>query len=601
MPDVERAARAAETGLLNLHWAGAFVASLAEAGVTDVVIAPGSRSAPLAAAFHLAALRTHVALDERAGAFFALGLAKASRRPAAVLCTSGTAAANFHPAVLEARHARVPLIVVTADRPPELRDVGAPQTVDQIKLYGDAVLWFAEAGTPEPGDEADLYVASLGARAVATAWGPPAGPVHLNFPFREPLLPTPDVARERVSGRTPRAVEPSADPDEHGGSDPSSRDVERAARRLRARRRGLIVCGPDDVGSDLSSPEFAEAILALASATGYPILADPLSGVRFGARDARVLGAYDAFLRAPAFLEGEAPEAFLLFGAAPTSKAFARYGARYPAAARVAVDPAGAFRDPSRRAREVVRGACAPFARALAEALRGAEPLPSWGERFAAADRAASHALARGLEQDDEAIAEASIFPDLIAGLPEGVLLVAGNSMPVRDLDAFVPSSSARVRVLGNRGVNGIDGVVSTALGASAAMGAPTLAVVGDLSFHHDLNGLAALREGRARAVIVIVNNDGGGIFSMLPVAEHASIFERYFGTPHGLTFEHAAALYGIPYARPESRTELRARIREALRSTESLIVEVRLERAAGAAHRRALLAEAVRAVGAAS
>ncbi|HTM00777.1 MAG TPA: 2-succinyl-5-enolpyruvyl-6-hydroxy-3-cyclohexene-1-carboxylic-acid synthase [Candidatus Omnitrophota bacterium] len=589
------AADPAGTGALNLRWAEAFAHALAEAGVTDAVVAPGSRSAPLALALHAAPLRTHIALDERAGAFFALGLAKASRRPAAVLCTSGTAAANFHPAILEARHARVPLIALTADRPPELRDAGAPQTVDQIKLYGDAVLWFCEVGAPEAGADLLRYVASLGARAAAAAWGPPAGPVHLNFAFREPLLP--GAGEANAAARTPaRETEPGPDPRDHEGPLPSARAVERCVRLLRARRRGLIVCGPDDDGA-----EAAGAVHALAEATGYPILADPLSGIRFGANDrARVLGAYDAFLRAPSFAAVEAPEAFVHFGAAPTSKALARYADRFPAAARIAVDPAGALRDPSRRAREVVRAAPAPFARALADALvRVAEPLPSWGTRFQAADRAAAGALAKGLARDGDTITEAGLFPALVPTLPEGSLLFAGNSMPVRDLDAFVPGDGGAraLRVLGNRGVNGIDGVLSTALGASAAAGAPALVVLGDLSFHHDLNGLAALREGHARAVIVVVNNDGGGIFSMLPVAEHGEVFERYFGTPHGLDFEHAAALYGISYARPAGLAALAARAGEALRAGESLVLEVRSDRAAGAAHRRALLDAAVRAV----
>ncbi|HYJ33643.1 MAG TPA: 2-succinyl-5-enolpyruvyl-6-hydroxy-3-cyclohexene-1-carboxylic-acid synthase [Candidatus Binatia bacterium] len=588
------------TGALNLRWAEAFAHALAEAGVTDAVIAPGSRSAPLAVALHTAPLRTHVALDERAGAFFALGLAKASRRPAAVLCTSGTAAANFHPAILEARHARVPLIALTADRPPELRDAGSPQTVDQIKLYGDAVLWFCEVGVPEAGADPQRYAASLGARAAAAAWGPPAGPVHLNFAFREPLLPAEGEANARARAASSLAPEGRPDARDHEGPLPSARAIERCARLLRARRRGLIVCGPDDDGA-----ETAGAVLALAEATGYPILADPLSGIRYGDADpARVLGAYDAFLRAPSFAAGEAPEAFVHFGAAPTSKALARYADRFPAAARIAVDPAGAFRDPSRRTREVFRSAAAPFARALADALvRVAEPLASWGSRFLAADRAAAGALAQGLARDGDAITEAGLFPALVSTLPRGSLLVAGNSMPVRDLDAFVPEAGAAraFRALGNRGVNGIDGVLSTALGASAASGAPALVVLGDLSFHHDLNGLAALREGRARAVIVVVNNDGGGIFSMLPVAEHADVFERYFGTPHGLGFEHAAALYGVSYARPAGLAALAARAGEALRAGENLILEVRSERNEGAAHRRALLAEAVRAVEAAS
>ncbi len=595
---------AEETGALNLRWAERFVAALAHAGVREAVVSPGSRSAPLAAALHRSRIRTHVALDERAGAFFALGLAKASGRPAAVLSTSGTAAANFHPAILEAHHARVPLIALTADRPPELRDTGAPQTTDQLRLFGGAVRWFCEVGTPSPGPEPLRYVGSLGQRAVAAAWGPPAGPVHLNFPFREPLLPRPDDvapnAGRAAAGSADTSLDDNADAPERVG--PPQKAVDRVARKLARLKRGLIVAGPDDAGAD-----YPDAIRELAEATGYPVLADPLSGLRYGAHDrSGILGAYDVFLRSQRFVDGPAPEAFLYFGAPPTSKAFDRYAARYPAALHVGVDPAGSFRDPGRRMATVLRGDSAPTAAALANALAAADAAPSasgpsggpdWRDLFARAEQAARAALTRGLSADPDTITEASVFPALLAALPAGALLMAGNSMPVRDLDSFAPASDLPIRAIANRGLNGIDGVVSTALGASAAGDAPLLAVVGDLSFHHDLNGLSALREGRARAVIVVVNNDGGGIFSFLPAAEHRDLFERYFGTPHGLEFGAAAALYGIPYSRPASRRELVARAGDALCARRSEIIEVRTDRARNAEHHRTLLADAIRAV----
>ena len=589
---VERDSTAENTGALNLLWAERFVTALAEAGVREAVVAPGSRSAPLAAALHRSRIRTHVALDERAGAYFALGMAKASRRPAAVLCTSGTAAANFHPAILEARHARVPLIALTADRPPELRDTGAPQTTDQLKLFGEAVRWFCEVGAPSEGPEPLRYVASLGARAVAAAWGPPAGPVHLNFPFREPLLPRPGAT---PPGRDPPAAADDDEPQPPEGAAPPEPAIRRVARILATKRRGLIVAGPEDTSADNPG-----AIRDLARATGYPVLADPLSGLRYGAHDrSHILSAYDIFLRSTRFVaESAAPEVFLHFGAPPTSKALDRYAARFPDALHVGVDPAGAFRDPGRRMGEVLRGDSAPTALALAAALRGsAASAAGFGGPFALAERAARGALERAFGSQPDAITEASLFPTLFPALPPGTLLFAGNSMPVRDLDSFAPGTDVPVRALANRGLNGIDGVVSTAFGAGAASGAPLLAVVGDLSFHHDLNGLAALREGVARATIVLVNNDGGGIFSFLPAAEHPDLFERYFGTPHGLDFSAAAALYGVPYSRPASRRELAERVGDSLRARRSEIIEVRTDRARNAEHHRALLAEAIRAV----
>jgi len=582
----------ASTGLLNFHWSVAFAAALADSGVREAVVAPGSRSAPIALALDRSGLRVHVAIDERAGAYFALGMAKASRRPVAVLTTSGTATANLHPAALEAFHARVPLLLLTADRPPELRDTGAPQTVDQIKLFGSGVRWFAEAGVPTPGAEGIRYIASLGARAVATAWGPPAGPVHVNLAFREPLLPSPDSIPAEATAPSARPTPgpsfgPSSAPEP---TPPAPSAVARAARSLRARRRGVIVCGPED-----GSPEFAASVARLAAATGYPLLADPLSGVRFGAHDrSRVIASYDLFLRSPRFVESNALEAIVQFGPALTSKAYHRYAERHASAYHLSIDSGGAWRDPSRRAREVLAGEPAAAAQALAVALeKGAEPLPSWSETFLRADRAAAETLARH-HAGAPSLGEESVFPAVLAALPDGGTLYVGNSMAVRDLDLSALASEKRIRALGNRGVNGIDGVVSSALGASAATDAPLLAVVGDLSFHHDLNALAALREGRARATLVVIQNDGGGIFSFLPVARHDAVFERYFGTPHGLDLGRAAALYGVPHAVCFTAEELTARAAAALSSRTTTILEVRTDRAANlAAHEK--LAEAVR------
>ncbi len=355
--------------------------------------------------------------------------------------------------------------------------------------------------------------------------------------------------------------------------------------------------GPMDTGAD-----FPAAVAGLSAATGYPILADPLSGVRFGSHDrSRVLAAYDVFLRVPAFTRLAEPEVVLHFGAAPTSKALSRFIAQLSRSAHVAVDAAGVARDPNRMAERVERADPAAFARSLAEALaRGSEPLPSWNDLFARAESAVHRAIEGRLRDDGDEITEAGLVPALVRALPEGTLLFAGNSMPVRDLDSFTRGSDRAVRVMGNRGVNGIDGVVSTALGVSAASDSPVLLVVGDLSFHHDLNALAAIREGRARAVIVVVNNDGGGIFSFLPSSEYTDLFERYFGTPHGLDFRPVAALYGVPYAAPAGLRELVERASQALRSKESAVIEVRTDRRANVAHHRALLAEAAAAVEAA-
>jgi 2-succinyl-5-enolpyruvyl-6-hydroxy-3-cyclohexene-1-carboxylate synthase len=578
-------------GRLALAWAERFVASLAAHGVRDACVCSGSRSAPLALALHRSSIRTHVPLDERAGAYYALGLAKASRRPVAIVTTSGTGAANLLPAVVEAFHGRVPLIVLTADRPPELRDTGAGQTIDQIKLYGSAVRWFHEVGTPSAEPDHLRYVDSLAVRAVDAAWGSPAGPVHLNFAFREPLVPEPDALEPPpVRGGGSAAVEDAG----ARATIPSSRTVARAAGILRARRRGLILCGPSD-----EEPGFADAIARLAAVTGYPVLADPASQVRYGVHDrSRVLGSYDAFLRSGAFAARQAPEAVIQFGAALTSKAYHQYATRHAGTVHLLVDDARGWRDSSRRAREIFQGDPTAFASLLADALaKGADPLPGWGEHFARAEAAARRALDRHRDASGATLSEGRAIAAALDAAPDGTLLYVGNSMAIRDLDLFGPSSAKCLRVLANRGANGIDGIVSSGLGAAAASDAPVLIVTGDLSFHHDLNGLAALREGISRATIVVVNNDGGGIFSFLPVAHHAEPFERYFGTPHGLDFSHAAELYGIPFARPESAETLRAEAAGSLERREPLLIEVRTDRAENVADHQTVWAEVIRAV----
>ena len=573
-------------GILNVAWADRFVAALHAAGVREAVLCPGSRSAPLAIAFDRSPVATHVALDERAAGFFALGWAKASRRPVALVCTSGTAAANFFPAVVEASASRVPLIVATADRPPELRDTGSPQTIDQIKLFGDFARWFVEVGTPEDSRAMLDYAASLGTRAAAEAWGAPAGPVHLNFAFREPLLPEPDLVPPVPAAMTESHVAPEPLP-------PPRRAIERLAKTARSLRRGLLVCGPDDNG-----PGFARAIARLSQVTGFPVLADPVSQIRYGHdSSAAILGAYDAFLRAPSVAERCGPELVIQFGAAPTSKAYHTFLARHPSAAHVLVDPGAAWRSPARRAREVLVADPELAAAALADALEGsADPLPSWREELMGLEREARAILAKHVT-GARSIEEGALFPALLDAIPEGGALYVGNSMPIRDLDLFAPEFPRPIRVLANRGVNGIDGVVSSALGASAASDAPLLLVTGDLSFHHDLNALHLARGERVAATIVVVNNDGGGIFSFLPASRHPA-FERYFGTPHGLGFADVASMYGVGYSRPETWEELTRSVAASLRSRATEVIEVRTSRDENRAWHQAIWDDLIQSLG---
>ncbi|HET7489205.1 MAG TPA: 2-succinyl-5-enolpyruvyl-6-hydroxy-3-cyclohexene-1-carboxylic-acid synthase [Acidimicrobiales bacterium] len=495
-------------------------------GVTDAVVAPGSRSTPLAAA--LAAdgrLRVHVVLDERSAAFFALGLGLASGRPAVVLTTSGTAAAELHPAVVEAHQAGVPLLACTADRPPDLHHVGAPQTVEQEGLFAGAVRW---AFSPGPVEEVTAGVwRSVAARAVAEATASPAGPgpVHLNLAFREPLAGDADrtVAARAGGGpwhrRAPGRAAPPAD----------------VVAALAGGGKGVVVAG-----AGAGDPE---AVAVLAGALGWPVLADPRSGCRVPG----AVAAADALLRVDGFAGAHRPEAVLRLGAPWASRVVGEWLAALDVPQWL-VDPHGAWLDPGRSATTVV----AADPTLLAEAVAAAGPCPApagWAEAWAAAEECAQAAFDAVL--GDGALSEPAVARAVVDAVPAGGTLFVSSSMPVRDVEWYGRPRTG-LRVLANRGANGIDGVVSTALGSGAGV-----ALVGDLAFLHDTNGLL-VPAGAGRPLdttVVVVDNDGGGIFSFLPQAGVLAPdrFERLLGTPHGLDLVAVARAHGVAAERVSS------------------------------------------------
>ena len=523
-------------------FARALVDEWARAGVTDACLAPGSRSAPLALA--LAAddrVRVHVHLDERSTAFFALGLAKATGRPAIVLSTSGTGAAHFHGSVLEARHARVPLVVCTADRPPELRDTGAGQTIDQLKLYGDAPRWFCEVGVPEdrPGDGASWR--AVAARAVVEALGPPAGPVHLNLAFREPLVPTGDPLVEcpgRADGRPwIDAVRSPREPDEAA--------VTRLANAVRETPPGALVTG---WGADVTPA----TVDRFATTAGWPVLADPISGLRSGAH---AISTYDALLRAPGFAAAHRPDLVVRVGAALTSKAACAW--LDPSIPQTVVDADRAWLDPQRAAGELFAVDGEALLAGVAEQLAGTERVRSpWLEAWRSAERSGRAAMDELLDGWAEPF-EGRIARDVVDALPHGGTLVVASSMPVRDVESFArPRDGARI--VANRGVNGIDGFVSTTLGIAAGEhGGPVVALLGDLCLLHDSNGLLGAADRGVDATFVVLDNDGGGIFSFLPQADLPEHFETLFGTPHGIDLAELARVHRIPAERVEKASEV--------------------------------------------
>ena len=536
----------------------AFVDELARCGLREACTSPGSRSTPLVLSLaREPRIRATSHLDERCGGFFALGLAKATGVPVALACTSGTAAANYTPAVIEAHEARVPLLVLTADRPPELRELGAGQTIDQVKLYGSAAKWYLEIDDHPATPERMRWLRQLACRAFWTALDGRPGPVHLNFSLREPLVLSEPIPDEEPGGGGRAGGRPWVTrPRVQLAPAPALLDGLRAA--VDAHPRAVIVAGRSE-----RDPGLGEALAGLADALALPLLADPLSGAR---RGRAAVAHYDALLREPEWAAAHAPDLVLRVGDLPTSKPLRQWLHGLDGALQLAFDPENAWQDPA--------GAVATIVSADPRVLAPQQPRKDrgWLELWTSADRKASAAIAETLP----ALSEPRVAAELGVRLPPEATLVVASSMPVRDVESFFPAREQPPRVLANRGANGIDGTVSTAFGV-AATGVPTVLLIGDVALAHDIGGLLAARRLGLDLTIVLLNNDGGGIFHFLPVAGEGADFEEHVATPHGLDFARAAALYGLAHERVITPESFRAALDSASGST---IIEVRTDRA---------------------
>ena len=572
----------------------AFIDELYRSGVRHVVICPGSRSTPLAMALaEQQSMRLWMHVDERSASFFALGLAKRLGETVALLCTSGTAAANFFPAIIEAKLTHIPLLVLTADRPHELRDCGAPQSIDQNRLYGTYVKWFVDVALPEATNTALRYVRTLANRAVALTQAIPAGPVHLNSPLREPLTPRPIADQPLPPSALRDSTAWCGRPDhtpyvtvyDSPLAGPSAAVLAQVTASMHASRHGLIIVGSQD------DTALIEPLTQLAHHFGYPILADPLSQLRCGNHDqTHILSSYDAFLRIESFVERTAPDFILRFGAMPTSKPVLLYLQRYSSCPLVVVDKYNGWEEPTQLAADVIHADPVALCRDVIAHVQPSDDVVSstWLTTWQQADRVTRQAMQKNI-QDYTELFEGGIFTELAELLPDAATLYVGNSMPVRDLDTFFWNTTRHIRVLGNRGANGIDGVVSSALGASAATEEPTVLVLGDLSFYHDLNGLLAAKLHNLNLTIVLVNNDGGGIFSFLPQADYPEHFEQLFGTPTGLDFRSAVQMYGGQFQRVGSWEQFRKAVSKGLNSNGLHVVEVSTQRDSNVALHRQL------------
>lgn len=571
----------------NRCWADLLVEECLRCGADFFCLAPGSRSTPLATAVaaHPKA-RSLVHFDERGTAFAALGYARATGRPAVWITTSGTAVANGLPAVVEAALDGVPMLLVTADRPPELRHTGANQTIDQVKLFGEHVRWFFDLPTPDAALDPALVLTTVD-QALYRAQRAPSGPVHLNLMFREPLAPDADDA--------PRPARLARLHDWYvGGASytryaaptltPSEEVVAAVWDDLRGVERGLVVAGR------MEHPAQGQAVATLAEALGWPLLPDIAAQIR--PRDAGSgIAFYDAVLASPTFAEAHVPEAVLHLGGRFVSKRLLQHLDRARPARYVVVQPHPHRYDPTHQVTHRLEADIGAFCARLQQA---AQEAPG---RASAAWRASWHdasqqvaALWQTQVEASPALSEPQVARLVSRHLPAGHGLVLASSMPVRDMDLFAHPHLAATRIASNRGASGIDGTVATAAGFAHGLGAPVTLVIGDLALLHDLNALALLRD--LPVTVVVVNNDGGGIFSFLPIARHDAVFEPFFGTPHGLTFAHAASMFGMAYAAPATPAAFVEAYRHALRAETPTLLEVTTNRTANAALHRDLLAQ---------
>lgn len=561
------------------EWSRLLVESLADAGLRDAIVSPGSRSTPLAwALLSCSRIRCRSIVDERSAAFFALGHGRAAGFPTLILCTSGSAAANYFPAIVEASQSRTPLVVVTADRPFELLDASASQTIDQTKIYGDYVRRFVDLGMPDPAESALVALRRKAAQTISDSLGPDPGPVHLNFRARKPLEPVDGksaiatsltAAVDTVLGR---GITVSAAPRRC----PAKESVEAIVRECRTVERGIIVCGP----ATFSGGRAPSLVARLSAVTGFPVYAEATSQARFGlGADVEPLLALDALgvlLSAPAFRDGFTPDLVLQIGEPPVSGAWERFVGSRPTLSRHVIAPHG-WPDPHGTARSLV---VADLDQTLLDLIAASNGSPKpratpWLTRLARANDAAWRVVDSVLAESG--LSEGAAVRAVVNALPDGAVLALGNSLPVRHVDSFVRRGKRGLSVLCQRGASGIDGVVSAAAGAATATGRPTALLVGDVSALHDLGGFAAASSVGVPLVVVVLNNDGGRIFEQLPLSRSNIGEERlkFWTTPHGGHFDGLANLFRLRYEKPASIDLLQQAVTRAVVEPVCTVLEV--------------------------
>ncbi len=563
----------------NILWTETFVRELSSAGVKYACISPGSRNTPLTLAFAgNKKIKSFVHIDERSCAFFGLGLAKSSGSPVVLVSTSGTATAEFYPAIIETYQQRIPLMICTADRPPELLDCGANQTINQNNLYKNHIRWFVDVGLPEPITRRIKHIKVVARRAVYESLIRSKGPVHLNFPFRKPFEPdafTDDIDQEIFN----LANELSFDKEELFKDDEKNISNEKwfleIFNYLKDFEKGLIIAGPENY-----DPAFHKKCQELSIKLGYPILADGASQLRFGNHDKiNVLSNFEGFLRSEFFINNNKPDIILQFGRTITSKALDIYLEKC-SAARFMINEFGDWFDPSNKATAAV--ACKPFlfCEKMLDIIHSEKierKINGWLQSFIEAEKI-SNSIKDELINESRSLNEARIISEIVNNLPDNSHLMISNSMPIRDFDYFAGNTNKDIAIYNNRGASGIDGIISTALGIAADCSRPTFLITGDLAFYYDLNGLLAAKKYSLPLIIILINNNGGGIFEVLPISKYKEVFNEFFLAPHSLDFSYFVKAYQGNYTLISDWESLHETFYSALNNKSFSVLEVRTD-----------------------
>lgn len=538
----------------NFIWADKFVLQLVDSGLRHVCISPGSRSTPLTLAFdNHKKVKKHIFVDERQSAFFALGLAKQTRLPVAVLTTSGTAAVELYPAIVEAYQNRVPLIICTADRPPQLRNSGANQTIDQNNLYKNHIRFFYDAGLPDLSKKSIINLLKKTTHAFRISLIADRGPVHINFPFDKPLEP--QIATDQISETRLNEIDKISPVQLFFGNQSvyNKNELDSTVNKVNKASTGLIVVGP----ANFSEP-LRKKIKQLSAKTGFPIFADGASNLRTGIKDNDlVITNYDAFLRSSQFIKSFQPDIILQLGRTPTSVELEKFFHEVKSQ-RILINEFGDKYDPSGTADKIIKADVYTFIDELIKQIDKTvrENQSAWNQTLLQADDLCEWLKVEFIN-NSHLIDETNVIWNIARNIPEKGVLFVSNSTPVRDLDYFLQKSNSHFIIHQNRGASGIDGIISTALGIAEATKERTFLLTGDLAFYHDLSTLYNAKSKYINLTIILINNNGGGIFNSLPIADNPDWLKKYFLTPVKIDFEKMIRTFGLDYKLVKTSTQL--------------------------------------------